>query len=106
MEIGSKLKEARMRTEFTQEQVSDAIGVSRQTISNWENEVSYPDLSLIPVIADMFNVTSDELLRGEKNNKNVQVDNKPNEQYIETKTNRIKDNIKKNLMNKYHMDNL
>ena len=35
MEIGSKLKEARMRTEFTQEQVAEAIGVSRQTVSNW-----------------------------------------------------------------------
>ena len=99
--IGKFIATLRKANGYTQAQLAEMLGVSNKTISNWENEVSYPDLSLIPVIADMFNVTSDELLRGEKNNKNVQVDNKPNEQYIETKTNRIKDNIKKNLMNKY-----
>ena len=98
--IGKFIATLRKANGYTQAQLAEMLGVSNKTISNWENEVSYPDLSLIPVIADMFNVTSDELLRGEKNNKNVQVDNKPNEQYIETKTNRIKDNIKKNLMNK------
>lgn len=99
--IGKFIAALRKANGYTQAQLAEMLGVSNKTISNWENEVSYPDLSLIPVIADVFNVTSDELLRGEKNNKNVQVDNKPNEQYIETKTNRIKDNIKKNLMNKY-----
>ena len=47
MEIGSKLKEARMRTEFTQEQVAEAIGVSRQTISNWENENIFDGFNLM-----------------------------------------------------------
>ena len=36
MEIGSKLKDARIKIEMTQEQVAEALGVSRQTISNWE----------------------------------------------------------------------
>lgn len=40
MDIGSKIKEARMNASFTQEQVAEALGVSRQTISNWENGVS------------------------------------------------------------------
>lgn len=40
MEIGKKLKEARIASGLTQEQVADKINVSRQTISNWENEVS------------------------------------------------------------------
>lgn len=44
MEIGKKLKKARIACGLTQEQVADKINVSRQTISNWENEKSYPDI--------------------------------------------------------------
>ena len=44
MEIGKKLKDARMKSGFTQEAVAEKINVSRQTISNWENEKSYPDI--------------------------------------------------------------
>ncbi|WP_338061407.1 helix-turn-helix transcriptional regulator [Angelakisella massiliensis] len=41
MEIGAKLKGARISAKLTQEQAAQALGVSRQTISNWENEVSH-----------------------------------------------------------------
>lgn len=41
MEIGKKLKDARMKSGFTQETVAEKINVSRQTISNWENGVSH-----------------------------------------------------------------
>ena len=44
MEIGSKLQGARANANLTQEQVAKALGVSRQTISNWENEKTYPDI--------------------------------------------------------------
>ena len=44
MEIGSKLQGARANANLTQEQVAEALGVSRQTISNWENEKTYPDI--------------------------------------------------------------
>mgnify|MGYP002225421352 FL=1 len=44
MEIGKKLKDARMKSGFTQEAVAEKINVSRQTISNWENEKSFPDI--------------------------------------------------------------
>ena len=40
MDIGSKIKNARVEANLTQEQAAEALGVSRQTISNWENEVS------------------------------------------------------------------
>ena len=66
MEIGSKLKEARMRTEYTQEQVSEAIGVSRQTISNWENEKSYPDIVSVIKMSDLYDVSLDYLLKGKE----------------------------------------
>ena len=42
--IGSKIKAARLKKKMTQEQVAELLVVSRQTISNWENENSYPDI--------------------------------------------------------------
>ena len=99
--IGKFIATLRKANGYTQTQLAEMLGVSNKTISNWENEVSYPDLSLIPVIADLFNVTADELLRGAKSNNVIQTEKKTNEQYIEGKTNKIKENIKKNLMNKY-----
>jgi len=41
MDIGSKIKNARIDAQLTQEQVAEALGVSRQTMSNWENGVSH-----------------------------------------------------------------
>ena len=43
VEIGSKIKKSRIDAKLTQEQAAEALGISRQTISNWENEKSYPD---------------------------------------------------------------
>ena len=44
VEIGSKIKKTRIDAKLTQEQAAEALGISRQTISNWENEKSYPDI--------------------------------------------------------------
>ena len=93
--IGKFISTLRKANGYTQAQLAEMLGVSNKTISNWENEISYPDLSLIPVIADLFGVTSDELLRGEKN-----TNKKVNEQYIETKTLKVKENIKRNPLGK------
>ena len=41
MDIGSKIKQARINADLTQEQAAEALGVSRQTISNWENDLSH-----------------------------------------------------------------
>jgi len=49
---------------LTQEELAERLSVSNKSVSRWENDGSYPDLSLIPVIAELFNVTSDEILRG------------------------------------------
>ena len=66
MEIGKKLKEARMETKLTQEQVAEEIGVSRQSISNWENEKSLPDIISVIKLSDLYNVSLDTLLKGDK----------------------------------------
>ena len=54
MEIAKKIKTARIKVELTQEHVADELQVSRQTISNWENAKTYPDI-----------ISIDELLKGD-----------------------------------------
>lgn len=66
MEMGEKLKTKRMEANLTQEQVAEALSVSRQTISNWENEKSYPDIINVIQLSDLYSVSLDELLKGEQ----------------------------------------
>lgn len=65
MEIGKKLKEARLGAKLTQEQVAERLFVSRQTISNWENEKSYPDIVSVVKLSDLYSISLDELLKGD-----------------------------------------
>lgn len=66
MDIGSKIKNARIRADFTQEQAAEAIGVSRQTISNWENEKTYPDIISVVKMSDLYDISLDHLLKEEQ----------------------------------------
>ena len=60
MEIGKKLKNARIEAGLTQEKAAEKIDVSRQTISNWENEKSYPDIISVIALSDLYSVSLDE----------------------------------------------
>ncbi len=66
MEIGKKLRNARTRSGFTQEKAAEEIGVARQTISNWENEKSYPDVVSVIRLSTLYSVSLDELLKGDE----------------------------------------
>lgn len=66
MEIEMKLKNARADAGLTQEQVAEKIMVSRQTISNWENGKSLPDIISIINLSDLYQISIDELLKGDK----------------------------------------
>lgn len=66
MEIGKKLKIARIEAGLTQEKAAEKIDVSRQTISNWENEKSYPDIISVIALSDLYSVSLDELLKGDQ----------------------------------------
>lgn len=67
MEVGSKLKNARINSGLTQEKVAEKIQVSRQTISNWENGKSYPDVISVIQLSDLYSISLDELLKGDSN---------------------------------------
>lgn len=66
MEISEKLKEARANSGLTQEQVAEKIMVSRQTISNWENGKSLPDIVSVINMSELYQISLDELLKGDQ----------------------------------------
>lgn len=65
MNINEKLKEARLNSGLTQDQVAEKIMVSRQTISHWENGKSLPDIVSVLNISDLYQISLDELLKGD-----------------------------------------
>lgn len=64
--IGRFIAALRKANGLTQRDLAEKLNVSDKTVSRWERDESYPDLSLIPVIAEIFSVSADELLRGER----------------------------------------
>ena len=66
--IGEFISALRKANGMTQKQLAEKLNVSDKAVSRWERDESAPDLSLIPVIAEIFGVTSDEILRGERKN--------------------------------------
>lgn len=60
--IGKKLKHLRRERELTQEEVASHLGISFQAISKWERGEGYPDITMLPVLANYFGVTADVLL--------------------------------------------
>lgn len=60
--LGKRIMALRKAAGMTQEQVAEHLGVSPQAVSKWENDVSCPDVTMIPRIAQLFNVSTDELL--------------------------------------------
>ena len=66
MRIADQIKSARIQKEYTQEQSAENLMISRQTISNWENGKSLPDIVSIIGMSDLYDVSLDELLKGDK----------------------------------------
>lgn len=67
MEFGNYIKEQRNNLGFTQAEIAEKLHVTRQTISNWEKGESYPDLDTLVKISDIYKVSIDSLLKGDKN---------------------------------------
>lgn len=65
MNLSQQIKKLRDRDQLSQEDLAEKIYVSRQTISNWENERSYPDVHNLLLMSVLFDVTLDELVKGD-----------------------------------------
>lgn len=63
--LGTRIAEYRKAKGITQDQLAEHMGVSSQAVSKWENDISCPDISLLPKLADYLGTSIDVLLRGE-----------------------------------------
>ena len=61
MELGKKIRQLRFRAKLTQEQLANKLGIAPQSVSKWENAASMPDITTLPLLAEVFGVTIDEL---------------------------------------------
>lgn len=62
--IGNRISKYRKSKSMTQEELANALGVSSQAVSKWENDASCPDISLLPQLCRTLGITTDELLTG------------------------------------------
>lgn len=74
MNLNGRIYELRREREWTQEQLAQKLGVSYQAVSKWENAQACPDISLLPAIADLFEVSIDSLFGREKREEPARAD--------------------------------
>lgn len=74
LKLGDKIKELRRKEGRTQEALADALGVTGQAVSRWESNGSYPDMEIIPSLANFFGISIDELF-GYQNERARKIDN-------------------------------
>ena len=65
MELGKQIKIHRQKAQLTQEELANRVYVSRQTISNWENDKSYPDVNSLVLLSEIFQISLDKLIKGD-----------------------------------------
>ena len=89
IKLSENIKKLRLEKDMTQSQLATVLGVSEQAVSRWENGNTYPDITLLPAIADYFKVSIDELMGMESYK-----DEKETEEIIRI----VKDNERKGLI--------
>ena len=88
MTLGERLFQYRNNINMSQEKLAEKIGVTRQTISKWETDQSTPDFDKIEPLCEVFGITTEELIKGEKP-KLYEIENKVEDDY-NTKRNKRK----------------
>ena len=73
LNFAENIRKLRRENGFTQEQLAEKVGVSFQTVSRWETGVVYPDIELLPALAELFETRVDELIGCTKNDKDKMI---------------------------------
>ena len=73
MTIGQNIKRLRRNADMTQEELAEMLSISSQAVSRWETDSAMPDISLLPMIANIFDVTTDSLLGVDISNKEAHI---------------------------------
>ncbi len=71
LNLGNNIKKYRKEKDMTQEELADYLGVSSQAVSRWENGTTYPDIELIPVLANLFDISTDVLFDMKQTEKEI-----------------------------------
>lgn len=100
--IGTFIATLRKANGLTQKQLAEKLCVSDKAVSRWERDECAPDLTLIPVIAELFGITTDELLRGQRNNPDCAAPASHSEAKVQLQTKRIL----KNTLTKYQTQSI
>lgn len=74
MELGRQIKKYRTDVNLSQEELAEKVFVSRQTISNWENDKSYPDIKSLVLMSEVFHVSLDNLVKGDLERMKKEID--------------------------------
>lgn len=74
MELNKQIKKYRTEANLSQEALADKIFVSRQTISNWENDKNYPDIKSLVLMSEVFQVSLDNLIKGDLERMKTEID--------------------------------
>lgn len=81
MELGKQIKRLRNDFEMSQDTLAERVFVSRQTISNWENDKSYPDVNSLLLLSEVFAVSIDQLIKGDIKEMKEQIKAEDREQF-------------------------
>ncbi|WP_144743334.1 helix-turn-helix domain-containing protein [Enorma burkinafasonensis] len=74
MEVGQRIRERRTRAGMSQDDLAARVYVSRQTISSWENDRTYPDVQSLLLLSEIFGATVDSLIKGDVDTMNETID--------------------------------
>lgn len=66
MELGTQIRKYRNERTLSQEALAEKVYVSRQTVSNWENDKSYPDVNSLVLLSEVFEISLDQLIKVEE----------------------------------------
>ncbi len=99
--LGSFIAALRKASGMTQKDLADRLHVSDKTVSRWERDDGAPDLSVIPVLAEIFGVTCDELLRGRRSSPVRQVQGEPTEEKPSPKATKERQRLIKTALTRY-----
>lgn len=77
MKLAAQLSTLRKAHNFSQEKVAESLGVTKQAVSKWENGRGYPDIDNLVILSELYEVTLDELIKGDKTfQKKIKIDAK------------------------------
>lgn len=74
MELGKQIKKYRTEANLSQEELADKVFVSRQTVSNWENDKNYPDIKSLVLLSEIFHISLDNLIKGDLERMKKEID--------------------------------